>query len=147
MAADPPHTAPTDLTERAEQASHGPADRLIERIAERVGGAASVSAVYGTPVERGGVTVIPVAKVRWGFGGGMGRGSARGGDQVQDEGSGEGGGGGVIASPVGYIEIRDDATSFHRIRERSVLLSPAVIIALAVAIMLLRRGLTKARRA
>lgn len=50
------------------------------------------------PVERGDVTVIPVARARWGFGGG---GNRRGEP-------GSGGGGGATISPIGYIEIRGD---------------------------------------
>src|SRR5215213_5611875 len=50
----------------------GRIDGFIERMAERVGGKASVRAVFGDPIERDGITIIPVAKVRWGFGGGAG---------------------------------------------------------------------------
>jgi hypothetical protein len=45
---------------------------FVERVAERMGLHASAKAVYAEPVERDGVTIIPVAKVRWGFGGGSG---------------------------------------------------------------------------
>jgi hypothetical protein len=65
---------------------------LLERIGESVGQRAQVSAVFGEPVERGSLTVIPVAKARFGFGGGGGFGTLKG-----EEGSGGGGGGG--ASP------------------------------------------------
>ena len=57
--------------------------------------ALSVKRVYGDPIEKDGVTVIPVAKVRGGGGGG--------GD---NEGNG-GGGFGVTARPVGVYVIRD----------------------------------------
>ncbi|TXS45420.1 hypothetical protein EAO75_21440, partial [Streptomyces sp. uw30] len=48
---------------------------LLERLADKLGGRASeaVAAVYGEPVTVDGVTVIPVAKVSFGFGGGAGR--------------------------------------------------------------------------
>ena len=42
---------------------------LVERLAERVGGRASVEAVFGEPIVRDGVTVIPVASIAYGFGG------------------------------------------------------------------------------
>ena len=45
---------------------------FVERIADRIGAHAEVKAVFGDPIERDGITVIPVAKVRWGFGGGAG---------------------------------------------------------------------------
>ena len=45
---------------------------FVERLADRLRANASAKAVYAEPVEHDGVTVIPVAKVRWGFGGGTG---------------------------------------------------------------------------
>src|SRR6266568_3085238 len=68
---------------------------LLERIGETVGNRAQVSTIFGEPVQREGVTVIPVAKARFGFGGGGGSGSREG-----DEGSGGGGGGGVAVGPI-----------------------------------------------
>ena len=50
-----------------------PPVRLVERLADKLGSSAHSTAVFGEPVERDGVTVIPVAKARWGFGGGGGR--------------------------------------------------------------------------
>src|SRR5215216_6879412 len=79
-------------------------DELLERIGQTVGDKANVSTVFGDPVEREGVTVIPVAKARFGFGGGGGSG-AREGQEVSGGGGG-GGGGGAYVSPVGYIEVR-----------------------------------------
>jgi uncharacterized spore protein YtfJ len=97
-------------------------NELLERIGETVGRRAQVSAVFGEPVERGGLTVIPVAKARFGFGGGGGSGAREG-----DEGAGGGGGGGAAVNPVGYIEVRDDTAEFKRIT------TPTDVLALAVA--------------
>jgi len=83
---------------------------LLERIGETVGQRAQVSTIFGEPVQRERVTVIPVAKARFGFGGGGGSGS-----RERDEGSGGGGGGGAYVSPVGYIEVRDNGAEFNRI--------------------------------
>ena len=44
-----------------ETAEGGPVDRFLDRMAERIGGRASVKAVFGEPIERGDVTVVPVA--------------------------------------------------------------------------------------
>src|SRR5215212_9113778 len=96
-----------ELEERVRRRVAGPAGGLIERMAERLGGAATARAVFGEPVERDGVTVIPVARVRWGFGGGGGAGEGKDGP-----GAGEGGGGGVMASPAGYIEITASGATF-----------------------------------
>src|SRR5204863_193965 len=51
---------------------------LMERIGQTVGQRAQASAIFGEPVEREGVTVIPVAKARFGFGGGGATGSHEG---------------------------------------------------------------------
>ena len=60
---------------------------FLERLAERIGINARASTVFADPVEKDGVTVIPVAKARWGIGGGAG--SGKNPDQSQtDEGSG-----------------------------------------------------------
>ena len=87
------------------------ADRFIGTIAERLGAVAKASTVFGEPVERDGITVIPVAKARWGFGGGAGR--------REDE-DGAGGGGGVQVTPVGFIEIRNNEANFRPIRTLSL---------------------------
>ncbi len=100
----------------AEEAASGRIDDFIENLASRVGMRASANAVFGDAVTRDGVTVIPVAKVRWGFGGGAGRGTD-GKDGKMDAGEGSGGGGGVMASPLGYIEIRDGDAEFRRIKD------------------------------
>lgn len=61
--------------------------------------AISVRKVFGDPVERDGVTVIPVARVAGGGGGG------RGHDERGEE--GEGGGFGMGGTPVGVFVIKD----------------------------------------
>ena len=83
-------------------------DNFVERLAERLGVSAKAATVYADPVERNGVTVIPVAKVRYGFGGGRG-------SRAQEEGTG--GGGGVQVSPIGYIELRDGGSEFKPISD------------------------------
>jgi uncharacterized spore protein YtfJ len=106
------------------------ADELLRRIGQTVGDKAKVSTVFGEPVERAGIVVIPVAKARFGFGGGGG-GGARG----EEEGSGGGGGGGALVSPVGYIELREGSAHFKRISNPTDLLalvSAAALTALAV---------------
>jgi uncharacterized spore protein YtfJ len=65
---------------------------------------AGVKTVYGDPVSTEGKTVIPVARIRCGFGGGSGKKAA--------EQEGGGGGGGFVAKPVGFIEISAQGTQF-----------------------------------
>ena len=46
--------------------------QLLQSIADKVRSSASVKSVYGEPVEAEGKTIIPVARVAYGFGGGGG---------------------------------------------------------------------------
>jgi uncharacterized spore protein YtfJ len=79
---------------------------FIEGLAERLGARAGATAVFGEPVEREGVTVIPVARTAWGFGGGAGE---------AEEGGGQGGGGGARSTAIGYIELRDGESRYRPI--------------------------------
>jgi hypothetical protein len=66
------HTIATEErpSEAEESARHavedGTASRLVEELIERVGGRAGTQAVFSEPIERDGLTVVPVARVRWG---------------------------------------------------------------------------------
>lgn len=102
----------------------------VEQIARQLSSTVTAQAIYGTPVERQGVTVIPVARARYGFGGGGG-----GGDAEGKAGSGSGGGGGVMLTPVGYIEIQEGRTRYRRIQSPVV---PLVAVSGLVALLLLR---------
>jgi uncharacterized spore protein YtfJ len=128
-----------EMQQEIDRAVRGQSGAIVEKLAERLRGAANAAAVYGTPVVRDGVTVIPVAKVRWGFGGGGGTGTTPG---DKGSGSGEGGGGGVLATPMGYIEMRDGSTEFRQINDpMTLLIVPPIIIASGITAMLVLRGL------
>src|SRR5258708_17385803 len=92
---------------------------FLERLANRVGINSKVSTIFGDPVERDGITVIPVARVSWGFGGGAGSGSNPGQSQV---GEGSGGGGGTMVNPVGYIELKNGRATFYPIYDFGTIL-------------------------
>jgi uncharacterized spore protein YtfJ len=83
--------------------------RQISSIPDQLG----VGACFGTPVERNGHTVIPAARVTFGYGMGFGRGSgpqnqrATDGHVTEGEGEGGGGGGGGGSAPVAVIHIKD----------------------------------------
>ncbi|MFF5130872.1 GerW family sporulation protein [Streptomyces syringium] len=93
---------------------------LMERLAEQLGSRASVSAVFGEPVTSGGITVIPVAEVAFGFAGGAG-------PEAADTGTG---GGGAGARPRGYIEIKDGSATYKPLR------APWVDVAVPLAALL-----------
>ena len=81
---------------------------FVERLAEKLGMSANSSTIYGEAVERNGVTVIPVSKAMYGFGGGTG---------AKPDGEGSGAGGGIAIIPVGYIEMKEGSTRFRTIRD------------------------------
>ena len=109
------------------------ADRFIGTMAEKLGAVARAATVFGEPVERDGITVIPVAKALWGFGGGAGHGYEEGSGGKQ--GDGAGGGGGVRVTPVGFIEIKESAANFRPIRTASL---PWIIMGSILGLFLLR---------
>jgi len=66
-----------------------------------------VRASYGEPVEVEGVTMVPVALVQFGFGGGDDGSSDEGSESGPGSGGAGGGGGGGVSIPVGAY-IRDE---------------------------------------
>ena len=108
-------------------------ENLVERIAHLIHTHASAKLVFGDPVERDGTTVIPVARVNWGFGGGsLGQGALERG----------GGGGGVNATPAGFIEIREGHAEFRHYRgSREIgVVAGVALAALALGLLLGRSG-------
>jgi Sporulation protein YtfJ (Spore_YtfJ) len=114
-----------------------PADRLLERLAELVGAKAGVEAVFGEPTTRGDLTVIPVARVRWGFGGGGGRAET----PPAGPASGSGGGGGVAADPIGYLELGPEGAAFRPIRNPYP--SPMFLLGAALAASIVLRAIAR----
>jgi len=110
-------------------------DSFLDTLAQRLGGTANAATIFGAPVERGDVTVIPVARAAYGFGGGSG---TRSGDE------GSGGGGGVRVAPVGYIEIRPGVVLYRPIRDWAVLI-PALAAA-GVMTLVAARGIARLLR-
>ena len=94
------------------------ADSFIGTMAEKLGAVARAATVFGEPVKGDGITVIPVAKARWGFGGGAGQRKDEGDGGKQEDGAG--GGGGVQVTPVGFIEIKNNGAKFRPIRNVSL---------------------------
>ncbi|MFE7798642.1 hypothetical protein [Nocardia sp. NPDC057440] len=64
---------------------------------ESIGGRAGAATVFGEPVTADGITIVPVARAGFGFGGV---------------------GGGTHVRPLGYIEISHGVAGYHPIRDR-----------------------------
>ena len=100
-------------------------DSLLDRLAQRLGSTANAATIFGAPVARGDVTVIPVARAAYGFGGGSG---TKGGSE------GSGGGGGVRVAPVGYIEMQPGVVLYRPIRDWAVLI-PTLAAGVALTVV------------
>ena len=80
-------------------------DMNLEELFQSIVNQAGVKTIFGDPISTNGKTIVPVAKVRCGFGGGSKR-------RPEDTEREFGGGGGFIAKPVGVIEITNEETRF-----------------------------------
>jgi uncharacterized spore protein YtfJ len=80
----------------------------------------SVKRVFGDPIDRDGISIIPVASLRGAFGGGDGAPSTADPSQL----SGWGGGGAWTASPAGVYVVKNGETSWLPVVDvnRSILL-------------------------
>jgi uncharacterized spore protein YtfJ len=129
-------------------APFGPVTELLERNL-------NIRHVYGEPVHHGDKTVIPVARVAYGFGAGGGRkpGSRRdrppqetpSSDDYRGEAQGGGGGGFVYMTPIGVFEITSSGTRFVRPGRATPWLVAAVVG--VVTGWLLGMGTSRSRQA
>jgi len=97
---------------------------MLQSLHENLSGRAQVKSVFGEPINAEGKTIIPVAKIAYGFGAGAGTGGV--GD-TRARGEGGGGGGGIRAVPVGVIEVSShQPTRFVPITDRKTLGTAAI---------------------
>ena len=96
------------------------AKEMLRSLGESLATTATVKSVFGEPIHMEGKTVVPVAKVSYGFGGGFGMGPARPDPDDTRKGEGGGGGGGVKAYPVGALEISATETRFVPIMDTRI---------------------------
>lgn len=76
----------------------------LREMVEKAKDLITVRQVFGDPIERNGITIIPAAKVVGGGGGGGG---------TSDGGEGNGGGLGVASRPSGAFVIRGDQVEWQ----------------------------------
>lgn len=126
----------TQAYEEAESHAHEGRAALLERVADKVGLHAGAKAVFGEPVERDGVTVIPVAQMIFGTGAGEGGGA--------DEEYGSGAGGGALTRPIGYIELGPNGAVYCPIPQPWQ--NPTIIVSVAFAALLLAKAVSKLLR-
>jgi len=122
------------------------ATTLFEPIAEVFERNLSVRHVYAEPVHHGDTTVIPVAKVAYGFGAGGGRRPAPRSAAMASptaeaagaEAHGGGGGGGARLTPIGALEIGPRGTRFIRYNQLPRL-AVAFALGLGAGVLLVSR--------
>jgi uncharacterized spore protein YtfJ len=103
----------------------------VQELLAQAKDAITVKRVFGEPLERGEVTIVPVAAVRGGGGGG--------GDQS----SGSGSGFGLTARPVGVYVIKGDQVSFQPAFDLNRAILGGQLV--GVALFLSLRAVTKSR--
>jgi uncharacterized spore protein YtfJ len=106
----------------------------FQSIFEPLSKSANVKSVYGEAIAAQGKTIIPVARIAYGMGGGGGKKLGQ-----SNPGEGEGGGGGIYATPVGFLEITDAETRFVPLGEKRKLLG-AVLIGFCLGALWSRRA-------
>lgn len=97
----------------------------------------TVERVYGEPYQSNGVTVIPAASIRGGFGGGEGEGS-------EDTPAGSGGGMGISARPVGAFQIKGDQVSWIPAVDVSRIIVTGQVVVIIAALVI--RSIARKRR-
>lgn len=98
----------------------------------------AVRRVFGDPIEKEGVTVIPVAMVAGGGGGGAGQ------STEEDAGSGEGGGFSGMARPAGVYVVRADSVEWQPALDVTLLGLAGIMLA-ALITLTLGRALRRRR--
>ena len=82
---------------------------LLQSLHESLSSRAQVKSVFGDPIVAADKTIIPVARVAYGFGAGAGTGGV--GDKSA-KGEGGGGGGGMRVTPVGIFVVGPEESRF-----------------------------------
>jgi uncharacterized spore protein YtfJ len=111
----------------------------LPEVLGRAAEAAQVRRVFGEPIEREGLTVVPAAEVRGGAGGGQGRGPKEGSDS-----EGAGGGYGFTARPAGVFVIRGDQVEWRPALDLGKVILGGQLVAIT-ALLVLRSLLRRSR--
>lgn len=102
----------------------------------------TVKRVFGEPIEKNGLLVLPVASVRGGGGGGSG--TAEGDGNGEQAGEGSGGGFGVDARPMGVYVIRESGVEWQPAIDVTRLGIAAFLLA-ALMVLTIRTIVTRRR--
>jgi uncharacterized spore protein YtfJ len=106
--------------------------QFVQSVVDRLQTTANVKTVFGEPIEVKGRTLIPVARVAYGFGAGSRRGMQAAAESKEAEPCGVGG---VGVKPAGVLEITDEGTRFIPIGHRRRLVG-ALFLGLVIGILI-----------
>lgn len=108
-------------------------EHFLESLAEKLHSSANVKTIYGDPLETQGKTIIPVARIAYGLGGGYGKmkpDTAAESSPEKRPAEGGGSGGGITVTPVGVIEVSQEQTRFIPLSRRTAKLAGAFLAGL-----------------
>jgi uncharacterized spore protein YtfJ len=108
-------------------------DELINGVRDTL----TVGRVYGEPLEKNGVVVLPAALVRGGAGGGEG-------EPGENQPGGLGGGFGMSAKPIGAYQIRGDRVTWVPAPNVTTIVVSSQVF--AIVALLVIRSIIKQRR-
>jgi uncharacterized spore protein YtfJ len=102
---------------------------FLEALSERLRSSANVKTIYGDPLQAEGKTIIPVARIAYGLGGGYGEMKTTDENgHTEEKPEGEGGGGGIIVTPVGVIEVSREKVKFIPLQRSKVMLAAGFLV-------------------
>jgi len=108
---------------------------LLQSLHENLSGRTQVKSVFGDPIIAADKTIIPVARVAYGFGAGAGTGGV--GDKSA-KGEGGGGGGGMRAVPVGIFVVGPQESRFVSVHNPRKMVG-ALLMGALIGMMFARR--------
>lgn len=92
--------------------------QILQTLGERIQGNAGIHTMYGAPIVLEGKTLIPVGRLAFGFGASRAPGQyGTANNAAADEGTGMGGG--IVAHPIGMMEVTPTRTRFIPCRDHS----------------------------
>lgn len=113
---------------------------LFDAIGERIRVTAGTQTLFGEPQVVEGRTIIPVAKLRYGFGAGGGEIERETTDGVEVEQGGGGGGAGVAATPMGFLVITAAGERFVPVRPAAWQMALVWLAGFAIGWVVARRS-------
>lgn len=93
-----------------------PVPELVRETIEQIRSTVDVNTVVGSPIEAGGVTIIPISKVAFGFATGGSEAASKHRPSGPNNVLG-GGGAGVTVTPLGFLIVKDEGVRYLGIPE------------------------------